>query len=569
MVCAYSTKMPTSFNCDDQDFVFSSVPASSAPSILTPSPVVPAYETTPILLRLLLDVDPTDVSWHIQTTGENPEILIENPKGDYQGTYSTYFEEIGVLRPDTVYDFVLFDDCVGGLNGMITIYLGSEPLEGKILATADLYDVGPFNRFDLRFNTSASATGLVSSLSPTDTPSTPPSQPGISPIQTFEYTWIFVRFRTYVDARTTGWRIVTASDEVVHEESPGFFRGHEPVFLKSLQVNDGESFKLVITDIEGLGFTGEAIVFIGQVMDENTVIAYYDGDLHGFFSQYEVPFTASINATVDAFPSPWEPTWAPIAPGTELPSPTVSPAPTSAPVTVVVTVFTDSFPLDTGWAISKTDGEVIVFVDTGSYGKQFSLYRRTVALSYDEFYVLSILDEVGDGMYGEILVYIGNVTEPRYLLASYDGMDSYDYMAPISFQVKLYDFLTTSQAATARPSSAMTAQSSFPSTNYLMTTNSPVPPALNPPRVPSPPAESPIEEPSAAETVEGKMMMTMTTTMVNMGMMMRTKKPKETQTGMMMMMDKNTKTGTMLMMMDKNTNTKMMMDKSTKTKMMM
>ena len=483
--------MPARFKCDEQDFEFSSVPASSAPSILTPSPVVPAYETAPILLRLLLDVDPTDVSWRIQTTGENPEIIIEHPKGDYQGTYSTYFEEIGVLRPDTVYDFVLFDDCVGGLNGLITIYLGSEPLDGKILATADLYDIGPFHRVDLRFNTSANATGLFSSLSPTDTPSTSPSRPSISPSPTFEYTWIIVRIGTYVDARTTGWRIVTASNELVHEESPGFFRGHEPVFLKSLQVKAGESFKLIITDIEGLGFTGEAIVFIGQVMDENTVIAYYDGYLHGFFSQYEVPFTASINATVNVFPSSWEPTWAPIAPRTELPAPTVSPAPTGAPVTVVVTVLTDSSPLKTGWAISKTNGEVILFVDTGSYGKQFFLYRRTLELSYDEFYVLSILDEYGDGNNSEILVYIGNVTEPRYLLASYYGTGSDDYLMPISFQVKLYDFITTSQNATLRPTSATTAPSSFPSTNYVITTDSPLAPALNPIRVTSPPGNGP------------------------------------------------------------------------------
>ena len=466
MVCAYSTKVPARFKCDEEGFEFSVVPTSSAPSsAATPSPTAPPYKAAPVVVRLTVDIDPTDISWRIQTTGANPKIMVEIPPGTYTSSYATYFKQIDVLRPDTEYDFVFFDACIGGLNGIIAIFLGSEPLDGKILAKADLYDIGPFNRFDLRFNTSLNATRLGLSLTPSQAPSTSLSQTSISPSPTFNHTWIIVRFRTYMDSRTTGWRLVTSSDEIVHEEYPGFFRGNEPVFLKSLQVNAGGKFKLVITDTEGLGFRGEAIVFIGTVMDDSTVVAYYNGETdtfggfptwasYGYFSTYTMPFTASSNATIDYR----APISAPIAPQIEPSEPSVSAAPIGALVNVVVTVLTDLFPLDTGWSILKTNGEVVWLVDTGSYQNSLFQYRTDLMLSYDEFYVLAIMDNTCDGMGGEVSVYIGNNTEPRYLLASFNETLWTPYLtiwnrckSLINFQVKLYDFNNPQQNPTSSP----------------------------------------------------------------------------------------------------------------------
>ncbi|KAI2498694.1 peptidase [Fragilaria crotonensis] len=497
-VCALSTSPPERFNCDEEGFVFSAVPSADSPTAApSTSPAGPEYDNAPILLRLTLDFDPTDISWLIQTTGDNSEIMIEHAKGEYESGYRTYFEPIDVLRPDTEYEFVIFDEWIGGVNGLITIFLGSEPLDGTILASADLYDVGPFYRFALRFNTSATSMHFAPSLPPTKFPSALPSQPSISSSPTFESTWIMVRFRTYADSRTTGWRIVTSSNNLIHEELPGFFRGHEPVFLKSLQVNKGEDFKLIITDIEGFGFAGEAIVCLGNALDENTVLAYYQGS-HGYFYDYEVPFTASANATLALFQSdnvpvstptvlwtptslwspsiPWTPTTLPTAP----PLPTLSPAPTGSLVTVVVTVLTDRFPNETGWEISKPNGNVILLVDFGTYTKARFLYKTPLELSYNEYYILRIRTAKSHGMTGEVAVYIGNTTEPQYLLASYSPpMPLFE--TSFTFQVKLYDFIAYPQNATAMSPSFLTAtptpvvsSSHVPTMSIQILTNSPV-----------------------------------------------------------------------------------------------
>jgi hypothetical protein len=305
MVCRHSSDPPAYFRCEVGDLNSSKVPAKSPSPSISASPsasAAPSYITTPILVKLKLDLDPSDVSWHIQDSGANPRILITSPAGEYHGTYSTYLEKIDILRPDTEYTLVLVNGVLGGLNGQITIFLGWEQRDDRILAYKDMYDCRVVDVVELRFTTSMNKTVFLPTGAPSEPPSVAPTGPSLSPSPTYISALVMVRFRTYTDSRTTGWRIQSTSGEIVHQEMPGFFRGHEPIFLEGVQVNAGEDYIFVITDSDGIGFDGEAILFIGNVLDERTIIAYYEGFL-GHFFEYPINFTASSNSTIALFPT--------------------------------------------------------------------------------------------------------------------------------------------------------------------------------------------------------------------------------------------------------------------------
>ena len=331
MICTHSTDPPAYFRCKVDS---SKVPAESPTTSVSASPsssVAPSYITTPVLLKLKLDLDPSDVSWHIQTIGANPRILVTSPAGEYHGTYSTYLEKIEVLRPDTKYKLVLVNGVRGGLNGQITIFLGWEQLDDNVLAYKDMYDIRVVDVVQLQFKTSMNATVFLPSGAPSEPPSMAPTGPTLSPSPTYVPALVMVRFRTYIDSRTTGWRIQTMSGEIVHKEMPGFFRGHEPIFLEGVEVNAGEEYVFVITASDGIGFDGEAILFLGNVLEERTIIASYDGFLDHFF-EYPINFTASLDF----------PTLSPLAPSrAHSRSPTLPrtvPSVSSSPATGVATV---------------------------------------------------------------------------------------------------------------------------------------------------------------------------------------------------------------------------------------
>lgn len=342
MVCKHSTDPPAHFRCEVGNFISSKAPAKSpttSVSALPSASAAPSYTTTPVLVKLNLDLDPSDVSWHIQDIGANPQILVASPAGEYQGTYSTYLEKIDVLRPDTEYTFVLVNSVLGGLNGQITIFLGWEQLDDHILAYKDMYDSRFVDVVELRFTTSMNATALLPSCAPSQSPSMGPTGPSLSPSPTYVSALVMVRFRTYTDSRTTGWRIQTTSGAIVHQKMPGFFRGHEPIFLEGVEVNAGEEYTFVITASDGIGFDGEAILFIGNVLEERTIIAYYEGLFVHFF-EYPINFTASLNSAIALFPtlSPLVPSIASSGPPT---APKSSPSVSSSPSIGVISFTND------------------------------------------------------------------------------------------------------------------------------------------------------------------------------------------------------------------------------------
>ena len=300
-VCVHSSNPSADFDCDEEDLTFSAAPTETPPTGFPTAAsisAVPTYVTTPILLKLKLDAFPRQASWQIQTTGANPEIIIGGP---YE-KFGTYFEEIHVLRPDTEYELVILGSRREGINGEVAVYLGSEQVDDMILAYTDMYEIGFFDEFSLRFTTSAGATGLIPSTSPSESPSMVPTGPSVSPSPTYLPILIMVQFKSIKDSRFTGWRIERTSGQVVHEVLPGFFRGNHPVFLQGVEVNEDEKYRFIITDSKSRGFKGEAILFLGNVLVESAIVAYYDGP-HGNFYEYQLNFTASTDATIGVFPS--------------------------------------------------------------------------------------------------------------------------------------------------------------------------------------------------------------------------------------------------------------------------
>jgi hypothetical protein len=443
IVCAFSIASPMYFNCSILNSQVSGAPSfgylSEKYSRLPTASLVPTISYVPILLKIKVDAYPDDVEWYIQEVDGEQRVVEKQHSEGYMSSYRTYFEEIKSLQPDTEYKLILFDFCPGGMNGFVTIFLAFNEGDSNILAFVDLYEVGSFERLDINFRTSLNSTGSLPSAAPSASPSIMPSQPSISPSPTYMSTVIMIRFRTYEDSRTTSWRLQSSFGTVLYEEPAGFFRGNEPIFLRSVEVNDGEAYTLIIADSKGYGFSGEASVYYGSVQDESTLLAYYNGYLGTSFFQKAIAFTAAMNSTIIIFPT--------MSPST----PTSSPAPTGPSVSVMVTVKTDMYPLDTGWKISTIDDSVVSQISIGTFKKRLSQYSKQVYLFSNKKYYLTIMDKFGDGMQGSVRVSMksGNSS---LILVNFNQSDETFSQKEISFEISV-ETISSIKPSTSMPHS--------------------------------------------------------------------------------------------------------------------
>jgi hypothetical protein len=407
------------------------------------------------LLKIKVDANPFDVKWHIQKGDDVQNVVAIQNSAGYKSPYRTYFEEITTLQPNTQYTLVFYDICPGGMNGYVTIFLGTEEEDNNVLAFVDLYDKSSFDKLTIPFITSVNATGSLPSATPSHSPSLKPSMPSVSPFPTYIPTLIMVRFRTYVDSRTTGWYIASSLGTIVHNETPGFFRGNEPVFLRSLEVNQGETYRLVITDSTGLGFSGEASVYLGNLLDDSTLIAFYDGSIGKKFYQYAINFTTSLDARVVPF-------------HTASPSLLVtSQVPIGYQVKVLIMLRTGSSPMETALKLTTLNGSVISQVLFGTYQKQFFSYGSIANLNDNQTYVMTVLDKVGGGIQSNVSIYRGTKIQPSMLLATWNKPEDMVSEKKLIFRVSIPNYPSFA------PSNHNTSE-----TNVVFATNHPSPASL-------------------------------------------------------------------------------------------
>jgi hypothetical protein len=420
VVCQFSVDSPAYFECpahspaatSDEDYLSSVLVPSSAPN-------EESGDGISVLLQVKVDAFPDDIVWYVETTdidNNPPQVVAQQPMEGYTSTYATYFDEIHGLRSDTNYSLVFQDRKPGGMNGFITLYLGLDPDPSKVLLFVDLYEIGSFSVRRFSFIPKIDQAFVLPITTPPSSSPTGTLLPGMMQLQ--------FRFRTYVDARTLGWRLesledsnhtwtnksTTSSSEtiILHETGPGMFRGNEPILQESLTVTVGGDYVLVLTNFAGTGFRGEVSVFVGSVESPDTLVAYYDGNdinshLGDHFFEYSIPFKASWNATVDIFP-------------------TLSPSMVAQPtIAMWVLVTTDENPDEIGWNIATLSGDVLVDVPPGTYQKSDAKYVHEIGnVVCGEEYVLTLLDFGMNGMAGRMVLYQSTETKPLATLHSLD-----------------------------------------------------------------------------------------------------------------------------------------------------
>lgn len=236
---------------------------------------------------------------------------------------------------------------------------------------------------------------------------------------------------------------------VVAEVAPGTYDESTTTVSTVVALPIGSECKLFLLDSYGDGFTGRVVVYLGDTPDDSKILGYYVfGSLSGFFtSVYEFPITVGEDGILpNTIPTP--------APSSSSPTaPTVSPAPTFQEVPVLFVITTDWYPSEIGWFVSQ-DEEVVYEVATGTYDLNFSTYSVIVPLFLSGEYQLTLTDSYGDGLEGNMTVYLGEEAADDRVLTFFDGdMDNFTHFYTLNFLVS-EDGVLTDISLTVTPSVA-------------------------------------------------------------------------------------------------------------------
>jgi hypothetical protein len=213
----------------------------------------------------------------------------------------------------------------------------------------------------------------------------------------------------------TFWRIKDGSGRIVVE---GGDYGDQPAFATVTELVSLESdteFTFVLGDAFGDGLDGRANVFLGDEMNYNKLLGYYDYSMYGLFgSRYEFTFVAGDSGIVS---NPY---------GTTVPTdpPTPWPTPSGPTLPVLFEIYTDSWPSETGFEVSL-DGDVVFALYPGTFTQGQTLYSELVILADGEDYEVTLIDSFGDGLSSNFTVYLGEEPDDDKILAYYDGIETY------------------------------------------------------------------------------------------------------------------------------------------------
>jgi len=112
--------------------------------------------------------------------------------------------------------------------------------------------------------------------------------------------------------------------------------------------------------------------------------------------------------------------------------PSSSPAPTHQEVIVTIEIQLDRYPQETGWNITDSNGNAIYQSSFGTYSTDIDSrdrdYRTTgekiyekVSLAVGLDYTFNLLDSVGDGLRGDVILYLGETPDVTRVLGYYDS----------------------------------------------------------------------------------------------------------------------------------------------------
>ena len=237
----------------------------------------------------------------------------------------------------------------------------------------------------------------------------------------------------------TGWKIQDESGSVVAEVAAYSIGQSYSTVSKVVSLPRGLECNFVLSDLYGDGFNGRVVLYLGDEANNNKILGYYDQRLNGgsnyFSTIYSFAFQAGEDGIIpNVFPSE-APSSPPAAPSSGPTAPTVSPAPPSHKVSVLFDITTDSRPKETGWLVYMGE-EAIYTVQNSTYTDNYTTYSTIVPLTENRECQLTLTDTVGDGLTGDVTVYLGEEASADKVLAYFDGSSIYfSYSYTLDFVV--------------------------------------------------------------------------------------------------------------------------------------
>lgn len=469
-ICAYSRSPPTHYGCDNDGVLYSAAPTQDPYSETPSTSPAPTFDNAPILVELKVGGKPWSIAWGIMSEESSSIPLFSFDPSEFTSRFKIYLTEVDVLRPETNYYFDIFDFAQDGITGEVTIYLGTEPDDDRILAYSNLEDLGQFRRHRIEFETSPSSFITRSSAAPAEFNLFAPIPPTTTLSPAIQSTVIMVQVSIYSCSIRTGWRVESVDGQIIFEKPVGSYVKDDLLhYYYSIDVEEGGEYKLVVTSLTPSGFQGEIIVFIGDELAESSIIAYHVGDVGSSYclsnnSRLKIlNFRASVDETIGIFP-----TQTPIVSDTVItmnPSSTPSFHPSSSyqKSLELIRIKLLFYPQKVGWRVEDQFKEIVFEVNNEEHdGNQWlSIDSRRLEIAYGEEYYFFLNGTCG-GCDGMVEVYIGTESAGESLISQFEtGADLYTEHHKFAFLVDSSGALSIFPyvAPTLQPTSASRANS--------------------------------------------------------------------------------------------------------------
>jgi hypothetical protein len=160
------------------------------------------------------------------------------------------------------------------------------------------------------------------------------------------------------------------------------------------------SYKLILKDSYADGFNGRLRVFLGDGLDQNKILANFDGAQSPFTNRKRINFEAGTNGILPPPPPP------------------------GAMVNVNIAITLDDYPGETSWVIKDVaTNSVVPGARGGTYNanQAWETIEAYVSLHKGHEYKFILKDSYGDGLYGTVDLY----QDDGSVIGQFDGFTDY------------------------------------------------------------------------------------------------------------------------------------------------
>jgi len=266
----------------------------------------------------------------------------------------TIYEEV-TLVAGLNYKFILRDSVGDTFSGHVFLFLGDKVDNTKILGYYERYNHGSFSySYDIFFQ--AGNAGILTNVFPTSAPiiaasNTPsqmasnfpslePTSPTASPAPTKDKINILIEITLDYYPYATWWTIADSKGNIIQQVDAGVYLTPYATVYEEVTLDADLDYTFTLRDsYYGARTDGRVVLYLGDKVDINKVVAYWDRSQEGSFSySYDIFFQAGDEGILSNI----FPTSAPTITASALPSMLPSISPSNSPTITPSFIPTDS-----------------------------------------------------------------------------------------------------------------------------------------------------------------------------------------------------------------------------------